>query len=144
MLSPSRCPLLLIKLPGARISLLHVRREEKHHRCEQLIFKLVKKILLLESSPPNYKLDVVSSLNVSKAVNLLDGLTEWRHTSKSERLEHPNHKCQISEDHCQVLSSKLYHKHTRSHKDFSLSVSTCIFFWSIQFCFQMLLDGCAP
>lgn len=76
MLSPPRCPLLLTKLPGARISLLHVRRDKtacSHHRCEQLVFKHVKKILWLERSPPNYKLDVVSSLNnVSKAVNLSD------------------------------------------------------------------------
>lgn len=147
MLSSPRCPLLLPKLPGARTSPLHVRRDKtacSHHRCEQLVFKHVKKILFLEKSPTSCKLDVVSSLNnVSNAVNLSDELTEWRHTFKPERLEHLNHKCQISQDHYQVSSSKLYHKHTRSHKDFPLSVGTCIFFWSIQFCFQMLLDGCA-
>lgn len=147
MLSPSRHPLLLAKLPGARISLLHVRRDRiacSHHRCKQLIFKHVKKILLLESSPPTYKLDVVSCLNnTSNVVNLMDELTEWRHTLKSERLQHLKHECQISHDHCQVLSNKLYHKHTRSQKEFPLLVSTCIFFWSNQFCFQMLLHGCA-
>lgn len=146
MLSPSRYPLLLTKLPGARISLLHVRRDKtacSHHRCKQLIIKHVKKILL-ERSPPTYKLDVVSCLNnTSNIVNLMDELTEWRQPLKSEKLQHLKHKCQISHDHCQVLSNKLYHKHTRSQKEFPLLVSTCIFFWSNQFCFQMLLHGCA-
>lgn len=73
----------------------------------------------------------------------MDELTEWRHTLKSERLRHLKHKCQISHNHCQVLSNKFYHKHTRSQKEFSLLVGTCIFFWSNQFCFQMLLNGCA-
>lgn len=147
MLSASGCPLLLTKLPGARISLLHVRRHKtacSHHRCKQLIFKHVKKILLLERSPPTYKLNVVSCLNnTSNVVNLMDELTEWRHTLKSERLQHLKRKCQISHDHCQVLSNKLYHKHTRSQKEFPLLVATCIFFWSNQLCFQMLLHGCA-
>lgn len=145
MLSPSRHPLLLAKLPGARISLLHVRRDRiacSHHRCKQLIFKHVKKILLLERSPPTLKLDVVSCLNnTSNVVNLMDELTEWRHTLKSERLQHLKHECRISHDHCQVLSNKLYHKHTRSQKEFPLLVSTCIFFWSTSSVFKCFFMG---